>query len=99
MDLGWELYITEVEDMVDVEVVVMDWKAKDCMQKKANAKVANPEYSIPMKELMSRTDNSETLMNHWELRFETIKRLVLEIYDATFLNNASVPNKERTDVQ
>jgi hypothetical protein len=33
------------------------------------------------------------------VRFETIKRLILEIYDTTFLSNASVPNKERIDVQ
>jgi hypothetical protein len=64
MDLEWEPYITEVEDMVDVEVAVLDRKAEDRMQKKANAKATNPEYSVPMKELMSRMDNSETLMNH-----------------------------------
>jgi hypothetical protein len=29
MDLEWEPYITEVEDMVDVEVAVLDRKAAD----------------------------------------------------------------------
>jgi hypothetical protein len=99
MDLKWEPYVTEVEDMVDVEVAALDKKAEERMQKKAAARAANLEYLVPMKDLMSRMDNFEAFMNHWEVRFETIERLVFEIYNAIFPNNASVPNKEAPAVE